>query len=191
MNTKAAKDYLVQETTEQAALEHVPLADLEKRMMYFAESDPASCANPIELNEKFEQEYDTPEYEAKISRLLHHAYKRLKEEDPERARQWDQAVRVLRRGDHYFLVSWDIEPPSDHPVRDFFKPFGIGLLIAVGIAIATFFSVTYNIEFDRYRKYFPILLVILVLSVSRAFPLIYRLLLMWLRRETKEDERSN
>lgn len=30
-----AKDFLVRQTAEQAALENVPLSDLEKRMMYF------------------------------------------------------------------------------------------------------------------------------------------------------------
>jgi len=38
---------------EQAALEGVPLADVEKRMMYFTESDAASCDSPIELNDEF------------------------------------------------------------------------------------------------------------------------------------------
>ncbi|MGA3294463.1 MAG: hypothetical protein ABSE45_10835 [Candidatus Acidiferrales bacterium] len=34
MNTKQAKDFLVQQTAEQASVENVPLSDLEKRMMY-------------------------------------------------------------------------------------------------------------------------------------------------------------
>ncbi len=191
MNTKAAKDYLVQQTAEQAALEHVSLSDIEKRMLYFTESDPASCDNPIELNDDFEQEYDTPEYEAKISRLLHHAYKRLKPEDPEGVRQWNEAMRVLRKGDHYILVLWDTETASDHPVRDFFKPFGIGLLIAVGFAIAIAIAEKYNVDLDRYGKYFPILLVVLVLLVTGAFPAIYRLLFVWFRRETKENKAPN
>lgn len=104
MDTKQAKDFLVQQTAEQAALENVPLSDLEKRMMYFTESDPTSCGNPIELNDEFEGHYDTGEYEVKISRLLHHAYKRLKDEDGEKLRNWDQAIRTLRKGDHYVLI---------------------------------------------------------------------------------------
>jgi hypothetical protein len=185
VNTKVAKDYLVQQTVEQAALEHVPLTDLETRMMYFTESDPASCDDPIVLNDEFEQEYDTPEYEAKISRLLHHAYKRLKKEDPEKLREWNEAMHALRRGDHYFLVFWDVEPQSDHPVRDFFKPFGVGVLISVGLAIAMFLALKYNLDLDHYRKYVPIVVVVLALLLSGAFPLIYRLLLMWFHRETK------
>jgi hypothetical protein len=190
MNTKAAKDYLVQQTVEQAALEHVPLTDLETRMMYFTESDPASCADPIALNDEFEQEYDTPEYEAKMSRLLHHAYKRLKREDPERTRQWNAAIRVLERGDHYILVLWDSEPSSDHPVRDFFKPFGIGLLIAVGLTIAIVVADKYNVDLDRYRKYSPVLVVLLVLLVG-AVPAILRVLFARLHSETKEDKSPN
>jgi len=49
MNNKQAKDFLVQQAAEQASLEAVPLSDLEKRMMYFTESDASSCEYPIEL----------------------------------------------------------------------------------------------------------------------------------------------
>src|SRR5713101_9480648 len=37
MRVREAKDFLVAQTAEQAALEGVPLSDLEKRMMYFTE----------------------------------------------------------------------------------------------------------------------------------------------------------
>ena len=97
----------MQETVEQAALENVPLADVEKRMMYFTESDASSCENPIALNDDFESQYDTKEYETKISSLLHHAYVRLKEENSERTRNWENAIRTLRKGDHYLLVMVD------------------------------------------------------------------------------------
>jgi hypothetical protein len=38
MKVLEAKDFLVRQTAEQAALEGVPLSDLEKRMMYFTET---------------------------------------------------------------------------------------------------------------------------------------------------------
>jgi hypothetical protein len=38
---------------------------------------------------------------------------------------------------------------------DFFKPIGVGTLVAVGIDIATLLSVEYNISLDRFRKYLP------------------------------------
>ena len=84
MKTKQAKDFLTLQTAEQAARENIPLSDIEKKMMYFTESNGTSCDNPVELNDEFEAQYETAVYEAKISRLLHHAYNRLKAEDPDR-----------------------------------------------------------------------------------------------------------
>jgi hypothetical protein len=105
MNSKQAKDFLVQQAAEQAALENLPLSDLEKRMMYFTESDPSSCNKPLELNDEFEAQYDTAEYEAKISGLLQRAYARF--HDPEAKDTWEQAVCELHKADHYLLVLMD------------------------------------------------------------------------------------
>jgi hypothetical protein len=61
MRLREAKNFLVQETAEQASLEGVPLSDLEKRMMYFTESGEVP-EDPIQLNDDFEAEYDRAEY---------------------------------------------------------------------------------------------------------------------------------
>src|SRR2546423_3823357 len=118
MTDLEAKDFLVQQTAEQAALEAIPLSDLEKRMMYFTESGEMR-ENPIELNDAFEAEYDTDEYETKISDLLHHAQTRVKRENPESSRRWDDAIRQLNKGDHYLLVMWGaVSPGSERPPYD-------------------------------------------------------------------------
>lgn len=124
------KDFLVQQASEQAALEGVSLSDLEKRMMYFTESD-SSCENPAALNEEFEAGYDTEEYETKLSELLHHAYERLKKEDREKVRNWNQSIQTLRPGDHYILVPWD-DNASSEPTRRVHKQQCIKNLIRVG-----------------------------------------------------------
>ncbi len=134
MNAKEAKDFLVQQTAEQAALEHVSLSELEKRMMYFVENDGASCPNPLELNDEFEAKYDATEYEAKIKRLLHQAYKRLKAEEPEKARNWDDAMRRLNAGDHYLPVLWDAYHTNEVLTAD---P-GIKVIRCGSIALAVF-----------------------------------------------------
>src|SRR5260370_17878982 len=184
LNTKQAKDFLLQQTVEQAALENVPLADVEKRMMYFTESDASSCENPIELTDEFEAQYETKEYETKISRLLHHAYKRLKQENAERVRNWDEAIKILRKGDHYFLVLWDINPPSEHPTRDTFLLIGIGMLIAFVIVPPPILPSNYNINLDCVQKYLPLAVVVLIVFVSGGFRSIYRLLQAWFRRDS-------
>jgi hypothetical protein len=187
MNTKQAKDFLVQHAVEQAARESIPLSETERKMMYFTESDATSCDNPVELDEEFEAQYDTVEYETKIARLLHRAYDRLKREAPEGKRTWDQAVRTLRKGDHYFLVLWDTKPRSEHPTRDFFKPVGIGMLIAVGIGIALIFAVKYNIEVDRFRKYLVVVLLGVYLVANGIFRGLYRVAAGWFNKGTTKD----
>jgi hypothetical protein len=188
LNTKQAKDFLVQQTVEQAALESVPLADVEKRMMYFTESDASSCEDPIELNDEFEAHYETKAYETKISKLLHHAYTRLKQENPERVRNWDEAIKTLRKGDHYFLVLWDIHPPSEHPTRDTFVLIGIGMLIAVVIVAGAVLASNYNINLDRYQKFLPMAVIVLTVLATGGFRSIYRLLQAWSRRDSKENK---
>ena len=128
MDSKEAKDFLVDQTAQQAAIQGIALSDLEKRMMYFTEWDD-SGGNPIELNEEFESQYDTPDYERKIAGLMRNAYKRIKDENPETKRLWDEAIKQLSRGDHYILVLWRTAPPSEHPIRDFAIYVGIGILV--------------------------------------------------------------
>src|SRR6202043_1479496 len=100
MQVGEAKDFLVQQAAEQAQIEGVALSELEKRMMYFTESGYVP-EDPIALNEEFEAQYDTAEYEAKIARLLGYAYKRARKENDETRRRFDAAIKCLRRGDHY------------------------------------------------------------------------------------------
>ena len=118
MNTKDAKDFLADQAAQQAALDRIPFSDLEKRMMFFTESDPVSCSDPVGLNDEFEEKYDTAEYEAKMSALLHGAYKRLKAENPGGKLQWDEAISTLETGDHYVLLLWGQHSPMDTPKDD-------------------------------------------------------------------------
>ncbi len=178
MNTKQAKDFLVQQAAKQAALEGAPLTDIEKRMMYFT-------------NDELEGRYETWEYEVKISRLLHHSYKRLREEDTEGASDWRQAIGTLRRGDHYLLVLWHIKPPSEHPIFHFFKLFGVGLFIAMGIGIAALLAAKFDISPDRYRKYLTLAIIGVVLLTAGAVRLLYRLVFTWFHREAKQHKVPN
>lgn len=109
MKVLEAKDFLVQQTAEQAALENVPLSDIEKRMMYFTETDECP-EDPLALNDAFEAKYNTATYEKKISLLMAQAYRRIKRDDPEKLRLWNDAFRVLSKGDHYILLFWRRNP---------------------------------------------------------------------------------
>jgi hypothetical protein len=143
MQIREAKNFLVQQTAEQARLEGVALSELEKRMMYFVENEEMR-EDPIALNEEFEAEYETDEYEAKIHGLLHRAYARVEKENPETAPQWKEAIREMSKGDHYLPVLWGdgiVAPnyPAERPPHDYLKLVGTALLVVsiiIGVAIA-------------------------------------------------------
>jgi hypothetical protein len=140
MQVREAKDFLVQETAKQAELDSVALSELEKRMMYFTESGYVP-EDPIALNEEFEAQYDTDEYEAKIAKLLRHAYQRARKENEETRRRFDGAIKSLRRGDHYLLVMWDALGGVRSASLSS-RPTLIGLLVGAFV-LAGFYAVTW------------------------------------------------
>jgi hypothetical protein len=147
MRVGEAKDFLVQQTAEQAQRDGVPLSELEKRMMYFTESEDA-VENPIQLNEEFEAQYDTAEYETKIARLLGRAYKRLRKENADAAQTWDAAIKELKRGDHYILIMWRERLVAVTGPWGFWKTMGASLILVVMIGILVF---VFSAVSDRYR----------------------------------------
>jgi len=158
MQVREAKDFLVQQTAEQAQLEGIPFSGLERRMMYFTEIEEMP-EDPIKLNEEFEAEYDSGEYEAKISKLLHHAHARIKKENPEAARQWSDAIRELGKGDHYILVLWNESSLTgstltERPPHDFLKLFAVGLGVAALVVIAAFIPVKFEPQWRRLQEIF-------------------------------------
>ena len=152
MRELEAKDFLVQQVAEQAAIEHIPLSDLERRMMYFTESGEMR-EDAIALNDAFDAKYIAEEYEAKISSLLHHARNRLRKESDQKLRTWDSAIKCLKQGDHYVLVMWDMQPaearPSaERPPYDSLKLLSAGILVA-----AAMFG--FSFAWDRIAPNFP------------------------------------
>ncbi|HME12702.1 MAG TPA: hypothetical protein VKF79_07580 [Candidatus Acidoferrum sp.] len=143
-----AKDFLVQQTTEQAQLDGLPLSEVEKRMMYFTEGGEAP-ENVTELLVEFEADYDPATYEAKISKLLSHAYARVKKHDPESARFWYESIRQLRKGDHYILVMWDQQSLIARPPFDSIKLLGSALGVALLMLGFFVLSDHYGIHWNR------------------------------------------
>jgi hypothetical protein len=136
MRVREAKDFLVQQTAEQAALENLPLSGLEKRMMYFTET--GECPeDPIALNDAFEAEYDARTYEKKISLLMAQAYRRIKRESPEKLRLWNDAFRALGRGDHYILLFWRQNVFSRSPRM--WPTYLLGALAIAGLGLVLHF----------------------------------------------------
>jgi hypothetical protein len=133
MQVREAKDFLARQAVEQARLEGVPFSDLEKRMMYFTET--GECPeDPIALNEEFEKEYETDEYERRVKKLLANARRRLKEERSPAVAEWEESLKVLDQTDDYILILCDRSPLARFGNREalpsvLFFVFRLGLLV--------------------------------------------------------------
>jgi len=108
---REAKEFMVGCIVAEAEREGVPLSDVERKMLYFTET---AWAPPdiLEVNEAFEREYDTEEYEQKIARLIRGFCAHACTETPEAFDAWNQACCVLAQEDHYLLV---LVGEADHP----------------------------------------------------------------------------
>ncbi len=103
---QSAKEYLVSQIVEEAQRESVPLSEIERKMLFSSENY-WSLPDIMEVNAQFEKEYDSEEYEAKISELIRNAYDRAKKESQSETERWKEAIRILRKEDHYLLVMID------------------------------------------------------------------------------------
>ena len=159
MRVKEALDFLVQEIAAEAQAEGTPLSTLERRMLYFTESGDA-VEDPAALNELFTAQYGTAEYEKKISRLVAHAFRRIKRESPVKLRQWNDALHLLHKGDHYILVFCK-QPNQSKPWGNWtFQIFGAFAALGLYLLSLVFFGSKGNLrrgEPAPIERFFPAL----------------------------------
>jgi hypothetical protein len=133
-----AKEFLVSRIVEEASRQHVRLSELERKMLYFSERYP-TLPDIMEVNEKFEAEYDSEEYEGKIKGLARKALRHDQKESPENVPLWREAIQMLNKEDHYILVMLDVPLSGSYflrrPPADFAKLAVTGLAV-VGLSVA-------------------------------------------------------
>jgi ribosomal protein L11 methylase PrmA len=103
MDAATAKQFLISKVIEEAGIEGVTLSDIEKKMLPFTEVN-SPPADVYEVNEQFEREYDSDQYEAKIAALLKNARDRDTKTSAIAEKQWKDALESLKKEDHYILV---------------------------------------------------------------------------------------
>ncbi len=108
-----AKEFLIARIVEEATRENVGLSEVERKMLYFSETH-WTLPDIAAVSETFDREYNQDEYERKITRLINaaaaHAYQHAEQYD-----LWWDAVRLLRKEDHYILVMFDNADLPPHP----------------------------------------------------------------------------
>jgi hypothetical protein len=125
-NTDQAKSFLISSILGQAKLEGVALSNLEKKMLAYS-SDEESRFTAI--NQAFEQECNAAEYEEKIAALVRH----LRSSDTEDQTAWEDAERILSKGDHYLRVM--IQMANSHQTIAKRPPYDRLKLIATAAAL--------------------------------------------------------
>jgi hypothetical protein len=129
---------LVERILSQAKRKGISLSDVEQKMLYFSETawTPPDMEN---VSRKFDEKYDQNKYEAKIASLIR-GIKRDQEQNL--GDEWERAVDVLRKEDHYVLLlinaadkssSRLVRPPYDR----------LKLILTALLVIVTMFAIMY------------------------------------------------
>jgi hypothetical protein len=170
-----AKEFIVSRIAQEARRHDISLSELERKMLYFSEVYPR-LPDMMEVAEKFEAKYDAEKYEKKIRELSRKAFERDRKESPENARLWRDAIKVLRKEDHYILVMLDVPglamPDVPQPGADRAKLLVAALVLAavLGGAIAAIQWAGHNVHF-RIPDYIKLLafIVAIVLACHLAY----------------------
>lgn len=141
MDAVSSKQFLISRVIDEALFEHVALSEVERKMLQYSEIHETSNLMR-EVNEEFEREYDSDEYEAKIINLLRNA--RDRDSSTGQGQMWHDAIKALKNEDHYILVmvhaafrEYQKTLRPTHRLRDFILCVAIAAaLLAVIFTIA-------------------------------------------------------
>lgn len=102
-STRKALDYLSRRIAAEAEREGAPLTEVERKMLYFSETD-WTLPDMKEVSAEFDLVCDQDEYEQKINGLIQKITSRDRAQDHEAQALWDEAIEKLTEGDYYLLV---------------------------------------------------------------------------------------
>lgn len=149
LRAQQAKEFLISQIVEEARRENVLLSEVERKMLYFTESEE-TLPDMLDVNDQFERDYDASVYEKKISDLVGSAFKRNWKESSADEQRWKQAIADLRKEDHYLLVMVDRAMRSIRPKDDQLKLLGTALAIVVVLLCGSLFAAKHNVDLSDY-----------------------------------------
>lgn len=100
-----AKDFLANRIAAEAKREDVPLSEIERKMLYFSETD-WTLPDMAHVNAESDRDCDENEYEQKIASLIRNLSARFNSKEESDA--WDAAAARLGEGDHYLQILIDL-----------------------------------------------------------------------------------
>lgn len=141
---RAAKEFLIHCIVEEAQREGTPLSDIERDMLYFSETC-WTLPNILEMNEAFERQYNSADYERKIAQIIHNFKTRAASDDPATLETWNNSVHALESEDHYILVMIGIAAGRMRPLptqtsgpRRALKLLAVGIIAGIAALLIMF-----------------------------------------------------
>jgi hypothetical protein len=131
-DAREAKEFLISKIVAEAQRENAPLSETERKMLYFTESG-WTLPDIAQVSDQFDGEFDQDDYEKKIARIIAKAYKHILHDSRDEYDKWWNAVRFLRREDHYISVL--IGLAGLRPRWDQWKLLAAGLAIVACILV--------------------------------------------------------
>jgi hypothetical protein len=128
-NAREAKEFLISRIAEHAQRDGEPLSEIERKELSFSESG-WTLPDIMSVNEAFERDYDQDSYEKKIKKLVRDARTRARKEAPQDVKSWSEAIRILRKEDHYISVMLGHPTAPRHPIVDLLRAVGTGLALS-------------------------------------------------------------
>lgn len=123
VSDREALDYVAARIAAEAEREGNPQTDVERKMLYFSETD-WTLPDMAAVSAEFGRDYDENEYERRISGLVRKIEADKRGHDKEEGQAWNAAVEKLSQGDRYLLVLLDpslSEPQSGRPPHDILR----------------------------------------------------------------------
>ena len=117
---KEAKDFLASGIAAEAKSEGVPFSEVERKMLYFSETD-WTLPDMAAVSAEFDRDYEENEYEQKIAGLVQQIEERNHGENSAEEEAWDEASLMLSEGDHNLSVLIAMAHEG-HTVRHAFIP---------------------------------------------------------------------
>jgi len=112
-SARDAKEFLIDWIVAEARRLQVPLSEVERKMLYASDSG-WTLPDMAEVQDSFERYHEAVEYELKMENLIRIVHADAYAGGGEELEAWKEAVRVLKREDHYLT---QLIAASAGPVR--------------------------------------------------------------------------
>lgn len=135
-NGREAKEFLADRIVGESLRSNVPLSETERKMLYFSET-AWTLPDIADVNAAFDVECDPEKYEQKIAKLIRKFRADARASNKGEFEAWTEAVRTLRKEDHYLLVMIDAAGET-RPRGDFLKLLATALVIVSALVAIVF-----------------------------------------------------